>query len=73
MQVIVLGNSSSFQTFDITGPVTGTVTQGAASEINGGAIGDCATDSFTLTSPGNVGSPVICGFNTGQHSEYNTN
>ncbi len=34
-----------------------------------GAIGDCTTDSFAFTSPGNVGSPVICGFNSGQHSE----
>ncbi len=32
-----------------------------------GSIGDCTMDTFSLTSPGNVGSPVICGFNTGQH------
>ncbi|TRY62107.1 hypothetical protein TCAL_16301, partial [Tigriopus californicus] len=35
--------------------------------IAGGAIGDCTTDSFSVTSPGNYGSPLICGFNTGQH------
>jgi hypothetical protein len=35
----------------------------------GSQIGDCLTDTFTLTSPGNRGSPVICGFNTGQHSK----
>ena len=34
----------------------------------GGVIGDCVTDTFAATSPGNQGSPVICGFNTGQHS-----
>ena len=34
----------------------------------GGALGDCISDQFMLTSPGNSGSPVICGFNTGQHS-----
>lgn len=36
----------------------------------GGAIGDCVTDSFVLTAPGNKGSPTICGINTGQHSMY---
>ena len=35
----------------------------------GSQIGDCLTDTFTLTSPGNRGSPVICGFNSGQHSK----
>lgn len=28
------------------------------------------TDQFSVTSPGNRGSPIICGTNTGQHSEY---
>jgi hypothetical protein len=37
--------------------------------FTGGTVGDCLVDSFTLTSPGNQASPVICGFNTGQHSE----
>ena len=36
----------------------------------GGNIGDCIGDTFQITSPGNVASPVICGFNTGQHSEF---
>ncbi len=35
-----------------------------------GAIGDCVTDTFSLNNPGGVGSPVICGYNTGQHSEH---
>ena len=35
----------------------------------GASIGDCTTDTFSITSPGNIGSPVICGFNTGQHSQ----
>eukprot|EP00094_Tigriopus_californicus_P013764 TCALIF_13320-PA protein Name:"Protein of unknown function" AED:0.88 eAED:0.88 QI:0/0/0/0.5/0/0.5/2/0/65 len=34
----------------------------------GGAIGDCTTDTFSVTAPESVSSPVICGFNTGQHS-----
>ena len=33
------------------------------------AIGDCLTDTFTISSPGKLGSPVICGYNTGQHSK----
>ncbi|XP_059089773.1 uncharacterized protein LOC131885674 isoform X2 [Tigriopus californicus] len=54
-----------FTTFSIAGPVVGT-TDGIIT-ANGGAIGDCTTDSFSVTSPGNYGSPLICGFNTGQH------
>jgi hypothetical protein len=34
----------------------------------GGSIGDCTIDQFVVTAPGNKGSPPICGFNTGQHS-----
>ena len=33
------------------------------------AVGDCTTDQFSITSPGRFGSPIICGTNTGQHSE----
>lgn len=29
--------------------------------------GQCVTDSFTVSSPGSVGSPEICGVNTGDH------
>jgi len=36
--------------------------------ILGGSIGQCVTDAFSVTSPGNIGSPEICGVNTGQHS-----
>jgi len=31
------------------------------------AVGDCVTDQFSISSPGAVGSPTICGYNTGQH------
>jgi len=31
-------------------------------------LGDCTTDAFSITSASG-GTPVICGFNTGQHSE----
>ena len=37
----------------------------------GGAIGDCINDQFILSSSGNQASPIICGFNTGQHSNSN--
>ncbi len=36
----------------------------------GGSIGDCVTDSFTLSAPENRGSPIICGFNNGQHRKF---
>ena len=31
------------------------------------AVGDCVTDQFSISSPGAVGSPTICGYNTDQH------
>jgi hypothetical protein len=31
--------------------------------------GQCNTDSFSVSSPGSVGSPEICGVNTGDHSK----
>lgn len=50
-----------FTSFSIAGPSTATTT------LAGAANGDCTTDSFTVTSPGNQMPPVICGQNTGQH------
>ena len=38
------------------------------SGLHGGAIGDCATDSFSV-SGSHFGSPAICGTNAGQHSK----
>ena len=32
-------------------------------------MGQCLTDTFTVTSPGSVTPPVICGTNDGQHSK----
>ena len=37
--------------------------------IIGSSIGDCTSDTFVLATAGGIGSPVICGFNTGQHSK----
>jgi len=61
------------QTFDIAGPVEGTTLANAAAATvsNGGSVGDCVTDQFSASSPGNMGSPIICGLNTGQHSKDN--
>jgi len=58
-----------FTTFVISEPFMGTTTTTIIpARLNrGGNIGDCIGDSFQITSPGNVASPVICGFNTGQH------
>ena len=60
------------QTFNIAAPVTGTTTPTADTTVstNGDALGDCLTDAFSITAPGNVGTPIICGFNTGQHSKH---
>ena len=35
----------------------------------GGSIGDCTGDRFSVTSSSGKGSPVICGSNAGQHSK----
>ena len=55
-----------FQVFSIAGPQTGTTD--TAATTSGGAFGTCYRDTFSLSSGGNLGSPIICGYNTGQHS-----
>ncbi|CAB4054062.1 unnamed protein product [Lepeophtheirus salmonis] len=59
-----------FTTFTIANPFTTPVGADAAGTTitNAGATGDCVTDSFSFTSPGSRGSPVICGANSGQHT-----
>ena len=44
----------------------------AANTLNtGSSVGDCAIDTFVVTSGGGGNSsPVICGINSNQHSEY---
>ncbi len=44
-------------------------TNNAIFNLKGGSIGDCASDTFAVSSSGNKASPVICGVNTGQHSK----
>ena len=45
---------------------TGTAT---SSLLAGGAYGQCTMDTFQVTGSGGA-SPVICGSNDGQHSEF---
>ncbi len=61
----------NLQQFTISPPFTGTTVAAGAAPAGGQgqAIGDCVTDSFSIRSPGNPGSPVICGINTGYHSK----
>jgi len=56
-------------TFTLAAPVEGTAaaTASAAAVGEGNAIGDCLTDTFSISSQGAAGSPVICGANAGQH------
>ena len=35
--------------------------------VSASSVGDCNGDSFRATSPQLGGTPIICGFNTGQH------
>ena len=64
-----------FQTFVIAGPAVDPVTADAAtaegSQTFGSSLGDCATDTFSVSAGGSGrSSPIICGANTGQHGEY---
>jgi len=62
-----------FTAFTLAGPFSfvGTYAGGDAALLvsNGaaGALGDCQTDSFSITGAKNSGTPIICGANTGQH------
>lgn len=62
-----------FTAFTIAGPFSYVGTQKAASALlvaaagAGSAIGDCVTDTFSITGARNSGTPIICGTNTGQH------
>ena len=59
-------------TMVLANPVVGTasesVTAAGAYHQKNYAYGDCATDTLTIASPGSIGSPVVCGVNTDQHS-----
>lgn len=49
------------------GPQTGTGTVAQTTAVTEAVIGTCHIDTFSITSQGNEGSPVICGTNSGYH------
>lgn len=61
-----------FTQFQLAAPNTGLGTASdTANSVTGGAIGDCTTDTFSITSP-QGGTPVICGTNANQHMIVDT-
>ena len=57
-----------FQTFSIYPQKEGTAAASARPTTDFGSVGHCENDGFSIASPGNAGSPVICGYNSNQHS-----
>lgn len=51
-----------FTRFQIAGPYSADM-----ATSNRAVVGDCVTDGFAVSSSSGVGSPLICGINTGQH------
>ena len=58
-----------FTTNTLATPVLQTASNPGTGLQEGHAIGDCTTDQRSITSPGKVGSPIICRTNTDQHSK----
>ena len=57
-----------YESMNIAGPVTYDSGRTAADGYKWGMlVGDCNTDTLTVTNPGGTVPPVICGVNTGQH------
>jgi len=57
-----------FDTMVLTHPVTYAANPTAADTyLHGAYIGDCTTDTLTVSNPGGAVPPTICGYNTGQH------
>merc|ERR1712117_405187 len=57
-----------FDTMVLATPVTYAANPTAANTyLHGAYIGDCTTDSLTVSNPGGSSPPTICGTNTGQH------
>jgi hypothetical protein len=68
-----------FNTFVIAGPTTSTYTvgfeSGGSTTVAAGApytdVTQCLTDTFSVTGGSGSTPPVICGTNTGYHSNMN--
>ena len=57
-----------FDTMVLATPVTYAANPTAANTyLHGAYIGDCTTDTLTVSNPGGSSPPTICGTNTGQH------
>ena len=58
-----------YETFSIADPVTYDSGRTPAADAYkwGLLVGDCTTDTLTITNPGGAVPPIICGINTGQH------
>lgn len=57
-----------YESMVIAGPGTVDLTATATVDLSASTIiGDCITDSLTITNPGGSSPPTICGKNTGQH------
>jgi len=61
-----------FTTNTLSAPVLQTASNPGTGLEESHAIGDCTTDQMSITSPGKVGSPIICGTNTDQHMIVDT-
>ena len=59
-----------FTTNVLASQAAATTSSEAADVTTNFRMGDCLTDQMSINSPGGIGSPIICGFNTGQHSMY---
>ena len=72
INLVVISKYFSFKEFILPGGSLPAVNDGTAlgTENTGGALGDCTTDSFSVSGGTGSSSPVICGINTGQHSEF---
>ncbi len=55
-----------FDTMVLSGPTT-YAAQPANTYLLGAKMGDCVTDSLTVSNPEGAVPPTICGYNTGQH------
>lgn len=60
-------NQPSTDTLSVSKVLNGEPSAGAGIPVT--TVGQCITDRFYATSPGNQAPPIICGTNTGEHSK----